>query len=155
MWVLTPFAALLVLALGGCAAAKDSLDPSSLGYAADSVAASADWSHAETVTVMLVDFEFRPSRLSFHPGRAYRLRIENKGSTTHFFAAEAFFKAISTSKLVANDGSVQHPHVKEIGVAPGQSKELFFVAVTKGVYRLECTAPFHAGMGMMGEIDIS
>jgi uncharacterized cupredoxin-like copper-binding protein len=147
-------AALLALALGGCAAAKDSLSDSNLGYAPDSAAASADWSRAEAVNVTLADFEFQPSRLSFQSGQAYRLHIENKGGGTHFFAAEGFFKAITAAKLVEPGGSLEHPHLKEIAVAPGQSKDLFFVAATKGTYGLKCTAAFHAGMGMAGEIDI-
>jgi len=145
----------LALALAGCAVANDSFSDSFLDYPRDAEAASVDWSNAETVTVALADFEFEPAQLSFHAGQAYRLQLENKGKNTHFFAAEGFFKAIATAELVTKDGSVDHPHLKEIGLAPGESKELTFVAVKKGTYALKCTAPFHEGLGMKGEITIS
>ena len=145
----------LALALAGCAAAKDNMSDSSYGYVPDSKAASVDWSKAETVNVTLVDFEFQPARLAFQAGQPYRLHIENKSGSTHFFAAEGFFMAIATGALMEPRGTVEHPHLKEIALAPGESKDLTFVPVTAGTYDLRCTAPFHAGMGMIGSITIS
>lgn len=146
---------LMSLALAGCAAAKDSMSDTKLGYAPVAAAAAADWSQAQTVTVVLSDFEFQPAQLAFQSGQPYRLHLENQGSTTHFFAAEAFFKAISAGSLTESGGAVEHPHLKEIALAPGESKDLTFVPVTPGTYELKCTAAFHAGMGMVGSITVS
>lgn len=145
----------LMLALAGCAAAKDNFSDSAMGYAPISAAAAADWSQAQTVTVALVDFEFHPAQLAFQAGQTYRLRLENQGKNTHFFVSDGFFKAIAVDKLVQSGGSVDHPYLREIALAPGESKDLLFVAVTKGTYGLSCTAPFHAAMGMTGKIVIS
>ena len=148
-------AVVAVLALTGCAKnAKDAMSDSDMGYVSSKQAAAADWSTAETVTVTLADFEFKPAALSFQSGSAYRLHLDNKGTETHFFAAEGFFKAIAANELTQNGGSVAHPLLREIALAPGESKDLTFVAVSKGTYDLHCSAPFHEGMGMKGTITI-
>ena len=144
-----------MLAIAGCAPAKDNFSDSSMGYAPMSAVGAADWSRAQTVNVTIADFEFQPSHLAFQTGEAYRLHLENQGKNTHFFVSDGFFKAIAVDKLVQSGGSVDHPFLREIALAPGESKELLFVAVTKGTYNLSCTAPFHAAMGMVGTIVIS
>jgi uncharacterized cupredoxin-like copper-binding protein len=146
----------MVLLLAGCATgAKDSLSDSKEGYVSNKSVAAADWTQAETVTVTITDFEFQPAQLSFESGHAYRLHLENKGKSTHFFAAEGFFKAIVSEKLIENGVPVDHPLPKAIVLAPGETKELLFLAVQKGTYGLKCTAPFHEAMGMSGKIVIS
>lgn len=144
-----------MLAIAGCAPAKDNFSDSSMGYAPMSAAAAADWSRAQTVDVTIADFEFQPSQLAFQTGETYRLHLENHGKNTHFFVSDGFFKAIAVDKLVQSGGSVDHPFLREIALAPGESKDLLFVAVTKGTYDLSCAAPFHAAMGMVGKIVIS
>lgn len=145
----------LALALAGCAPAKDNFSDSGMGYAPISAAAAADWSQAQTIDVTLADFEFQPAQMTFQSGQPYRLHVENAGKNTHFFVSAGFFKSIAVDKLVQSGGSVDHPYLREIALAPGESKELLFVAVTKGTYDLSCTAPFHAAMGMVGKITIS
>ena len=141
--------------LAGCAqGAKNTMSDSDLGYASSKNTLGVDWSKAETVNVTVADFEFQPSALSFQSGGAYRLHLENKGAETHYFAAEDFFKAIAASELDQSSGNVQHPLLREIALAPGESKDLTFIAVTKGSYDLHCSVPFHEGMGMKGTITI-
>ena len=143
------------LSLFGCAQnAKNAMSDSDLGYASSKETVSVDWSKAETVNMTLADFEFQPMSLSFQSGSAYRLHIENKGKETHYFAAEDFFKAIATNSLEQSGGNIAHPLLREIALAPGESKDLTFVAVAKGSYDLHCSAPFHEGMGMKGSITI-
>ena len=55
---------------------------------------AADWSKAKKVTVVTVEYAFKPASLSFHQGVAYRLRVDNQGKETHEFTAPDFFKAI-------------------------------------------------------------
>lgn len=143
------------LSLFGCAQnAKNGMADSDLGFASRKDAADADWSKAETVNVTLNDFNFEPASLSFQSGNTYRLHLENKGQETHFFAAEGFFKAIVANWLEQSEGNLAHPLLREIVLAPGESKDLTFIAVTKGTYDLHCSAPFHEGMGMKGSITI-
>ena len=134
--------------------AEDSFSDSKIGYVSDPAAASADWDDAETVTVVLEDFTFSPEHLSFEAGKAYRFEIENRGESTHFFAAETFFKSVVTEKLIENGTAIERPLLRAVAVAPGESKELLLVPVRKGAYELHCTAPFHEALGMTGSIEI-
>ena len=152
-------AILAVLGLGsllaGCAqGGKNAMAGSELGYASSKETNGVDWSKAETVNVTVADFEFQPASLSFQSGGIYRLHLENKGKETHFFAAEDFFKAIAANSLEQSEGNLAYPLLREIALAPGESKDLTFIAVTKGTYDLHCSAPFHEGMGMKGMIAI-
>jgi uncharacterized cupredoxin-like copper-binding protein len=149
---LLPFA----LLLAACATpADDSLSDSKIGYVNAGAAASADWTNPVTVKVMLADFKFEPDHLSLEAGKAYRLDLENKSGSTHYFAAEDFFKAVVTEKLVKDGTSVDRPLLKAVALAPGETKELLIVPVRKGTYALQCTAPFHKALGMSGTIEIT
>ena len=146
----------LMLLLAACATpAVDSVSDSKIGYVNEGAAASADWTNAVVVKVMLSDFQFEPDHLTFESGKAYRLDIENKSDSTHFFAAEEFFKAVVTEKLVKDGTSVDRPLLKAVALAPGETKELLLVPVRKGTYELHCSAPFHEALGMTGTIDIT
>ena len=146
----------LMLLLAACATpAVDSVSDSKIGYVNEGAAASADWTNAVTVKVMVADFQFEPDHLTFESGKAYRLDLENKSKSTHFFAAEEFFKSVVTEKLVEGGNSVDRPLLKAIALAPGETKEILFVPIRKGTYELQCTAPFHKALGMSGTIDIT
>ncbi len=141
--------------VAGCAqGAKNAMSDSELGYVSSKETINVDWSKAETVNVTLADFEFQPSSLTFQSGGIYRLHLENKGKETHYFAAEDFFKAIAANSLEQSSGNLAYPLLREMALAPGESKDLTFLAVTKGTYDLHCSAPFHEGMGMKGTITI-
>lgn len=151
-WLALPLAA----ALAACATKpEDSFSDSKLGYAPYAAAENADQANPEAVTVTLRDYEFEPNHLSFESGRAYRLDIENKGGSTHFFAAEEFFKAVVVEKLIENGVATEHPLLRSVALAPGETKELLIVPVRQGTYELLCTAPFHRALGMSGDIVIS
>lgn len=148
--------AAVMLGLAGCAGGEDVFGKPGAGYVEDMAAqvAAADWSKAETITATLSEFEFAPATLSFRQGVPYRLRMENRGDATHFFASEGFFKAIASQRLKTPQGEIDMPYLRSIAVAPGVEKELFFVPVKKGEYDLECTAPLHSLFGMVGRIRV-
>ncbi len=145
-----------VLGLAGCAAGEDVFGKPGSGYVEDTAAqvAAADWSKTETITVELSEFEFTPATLTFRQGAPYRLRMENRGDVTHFFASEAFLQTIATQRLRTPQGEIDMPYLRSIAVVPGTRKELFFVPVKKGEYDLECTAPLHSLFGMVGTIQV-
>ena len=148
--------AAVLLGLAGCAGGEDVFGEPGAGYVEDMAArvAAADWPAAETITVALAEYEFTPATLSFRPGVAYRLRLENRGDSTHFFASEGFFKAIAAQRLKTSQGEIDMPYLRSIAVPPGATKELFFVPVKQGEYELECTAPLHGLFGMVGSIQV-
>jgi|SRR3990172_3400033 len=148
--------AALLIAVAGCTARDVVLDRAPPGYVED-VAARAgtvDWSRAATVTVDLSEFEFEPGSLVFGTDVPYRLVLRNAGDSRHTFVSDGFFKSIAAHRLISAEGEVTNPYIKVIGVPPGETKELQFVALRKGVYPFECTVFLHAAFGMDGEIAV-
>ena len=144
-----------ILGLAGCAG-KDRVANTAIGYVTnvENLAAAADWKKAEVVTVTLSEYAISPPNLTLKSGMPYRLKIENKGDNDHLFVSEEFFKAVASKALLGKFGENRYPLLKAIVVASGETRELQFVAVRKGVYPLECSLPFHAGFGMKGNITI-
>ena len=112
-----------------------------MGQAAD------QWSHAEPLTVIMVDNSFQPDHITFHAGQPYELRLENHGKDLHEFTAPAFLKAatIRDKKLLANGGT-------DIVVQPGKSVRVLLIAPPKGHYDLTCAD--HDWDGMVGNITV-
>ncbi len=142
--------------LGGCAARDVVLEGPQPGYVEDAAArvAAVDWSRAESVEVRLTEYAFDPRNLTFRSGKPYRLQIENVGTGSHTFVSEGFFQSIAAKQLVGGDSAISSPILKTVAVSPKMVRELTFVAVQAGTYRLECTVPLHALFGMVGEIVI-
>jgi uncharacterized cupredoxin-like copper-binding protein len=104
-------------------------------------------SQAQLVSVVATEYQFSPDELSFKRGIAYRLHIENHGKELHEFTAPDFFKAIETG-----DPAVLNPDRTEILIHPGEAKDLTFVALQTGHYRLFCAD--HDWAGMTGGITV-
>jgi uncharacterized cupredoxin-like copper-binding protein len=111
-------------------------------------AVAADWSKARKVTVVTIEYAFRPASLTFHQGAAYRLHIDNQGKETHEFTAPEFFKA-----LELRDAEALNADRTEIVVQPGRHKDLYFVARDSGRFKLICSD--HDWAGMVGDITIA
>jgi uncharacterized cupredoxin-like copper-binding protein len=103
---------------------------------------------ASVVTVVLSEYRFTPSDLTFNRGTPYRLHLENRGRELHEFTAPDFFKAIEM-----RDTKPLNPDKTEIVVQPGQHKNLYFVAKQPGKYDLRCSD--HDWAGMVGDITIA
>jgi uncharacterized cupredoxin-like copper-binding protein len=114
-----------------------------LGIAALAMAA-ADWSKAETVTVVTTEYGFQPNRLTFRAGIPYRLHLENRGKETHEFTAPEFLQ----NAEIRNPAAVNADRT-EILVQPGEQKDVFLVP-RRGRYPLICAD--HDWAGMTGEI---
>jgi uncharacterized cupredoxin-like copper-binding protein len=117
------------------------LIPPAFAQAAD------QWSHAEPLTVIMVDNSFQPDHITFHAGQPYELRLENHGKDLHEFTAPAFLKAatIRDKQLLANGGT-------DIVVQPGRSVRVLLIAPSKGHYDLTCAD--HDWDGMVGGITV-
>jgi uncharacterized cupredoxin-like copper-binding protein len=111
-------------------------------------ALAADWSKAQKITVVTVEYAFKPASLTFHQGVAYRLHLDNQGKETHEFTAPEFFKAIEM-----RDAQVLNADRTEIVVQPGQHKDLYFVPKQAGSFKLRCSD--HDWAGMVGDITIA
>jgi uncharacterized cupredoxin-like copper-binding protein len=110
-------------------------------------AGATDWSKAKKITVVTVEYAFKPASLTFHQGVAYRLHVDNRGKETHEFTAPDFFKAIDL-----RDAKPLNADRTEIVVQPGQHKDLYFVAKQTGSFKLICSD--HDWAGMVGDITV-
>ena len=109
---------------------------------------AADWSKAQKVTVVTVEYAFKPADLAFHVGTAYRLHLENKGKETHEFTAPDFFKTIDM-----RNPNMTGPDDTEIVIQPGQKKDFYFLPKQAGSYDLRCSD--HDWAGMVGHITVA
>ena len=109
---------------------------------------AADWSKAQKITVVTVEYAFKPASLTFHQGVAYRLHLDNQGKETHEFTAPEFFKSIEM-----RDAKALNADHTEIVVQPGQHKDLYFVPKQAGSFPLRCAD--HDWAGMVGDITVA
>jgi uncharacterized cupredoxin-like copper-binding protein len=113
-----------------------------------SVQAANQWSHAQRLTVVMVDNHFQPDHLTFQTGHPYDLRLENHGKYLHEFTAPAFLKStnVRDKRLLANGGT-------DVVVQPGKSIDIFLIPHAKGEYTLTCAD--HDWDGMTGSITVN
>lgn len=142
--------------LAGCAGGDVFQEKPPPGYVTDVAqrTAGVDWADAEAVVVTLSEFRFAPAQVVFRQGVPYRLSLRNTGQRSHTFVSEGFFKAIAAGRLVSSGTVTTQPYVVSIEVPTGAVKELYFVAVRKGTYDLQCTVFLHETFGMEGTITI-
>jgi uncharacterized cupredoxin-like copper-binding protein len=109
--------------------------------------AAVDWSHAQPISVLMVENSFIPERLTFRHGRAYQLHLENRGKELHEFTAPAFLAAaiVRNPAMLSNGG-------QEIVLQPGTSIDVDLVPMKPGTYNLTCAD--HDWDGMTGEITV-
>ena len=108
---------------------------------ASEVGEAADWTTAQPITVIAMEYAFAPSHLEFRRAAHYRLHIENRGKETHEFTAPEFFKTIE-----AGDWAPLNADHTEIDVQPGQQVDFYFIAKTAGAFPLRCADHDWAGM---------
>ncbi len=104
-----------------------------------------DWSHAQPMTVVMVDDVFQPDHLTFQHGTPYRLHLENHGKNLHEFTAPEFLAA----SIVRDPGQLANGG-KEIVLQPGTSADVDLEPLKPGTYHLICAD--HDWDGMVGDI---
>jgi plastocyanin len=128
-------AALAVLLAAGCGHVPFVQSP----------AATADWSRAETVTVVGTEYRFEPSTLRLRRDVPYRLHFANAGKELHEFTAPAFFQSV-----VLRNPDALSAGGREIVTQPQQQKDVFLLPRRAGRFELSCAD--HDWEGMVGEI---
>jgi plastocyanin len=98
------------------------------------------------VTVQLSSFAFAPSTITLRAGEPVALRLVNRGSGGHNFAAPAFFAA---ARLDPRSSALVRRGAVEVGSRKTVEVRLVPAA---GRYRLRCTHLLHSTFGMTGEI---
>jgi uncharacterized cupredoxin-like copper-binding protein len=110
-------------------------------------AAGPDWSKATTISMVMSEYQFTPSQLSFERGKPYRLHLANAGRELHEIDAPEFFKTITPADpaMLVREG-------QEIDVEPGQQADFLFVPNQSGQFPFECED--HVEFGMTGSIAV-
>jgi uncharacterized cupredoxin-like copper-binding protein len=106
-----------------------------------------DWSRAQLVELVAVEYSFEPNHLVFRHDRPYRLHVENHGRELHELTAPDFFKAVE----LRNPEVLNQDHT-ELVLQPGAKKDLYFVALRPGHYDMRCAD--HDWAGMTGDITV-
>lgn len=129
--------AIVAAALAGCGG-DDDTSPSAAppGQTTDGPATTAA-APADTTTVELDEFEFRPSELTVREGAV--LRADNVGAVPHNLTIE---ESESPEQLAATE------------TFPGDEQRELEVDVAPGRYTLVCTVPGHREAGMVGSITV-
>ena len=109
--------------------------------------ASQSESQATKLDLVMVDYSFEPSHLTFKHDVHYRLHLENHGQETHEVTAPTFF----STATIDNPEVLNREHT-EIVMQPGDSKDLFLTAHKPGTYDLRCSD--HDWNGMVGGITV-
>lgn len=134
-----------------------------LGFAHAQVPDSADivknakWSEMETVTIELLEHDFKPKNLVLKANKPYKLVIKNTGKEDHYYTAAEFFKdAVAWRKAQTprpHGGEIKAPYLTAIeAYKDGGVVEVFIVPVKKGTYDVVCTIGSHKDQGMFGTI---
>jgi uncharacterized cupredoxin-like copper-binding protein len=144
------------LLLAACAAGDDGfVEPTGSQLAElSAIVAAVDWSNAEERTLVLDEFSFSPSDLTFKVNQPYELTLSNEGSVAHNFVAPEFLDAIAVKGLVFADGEVNLPLLEFVAMEAGETNTLIFVPLRQGNFPLVCNKPLHETFGMEGTIRI-
>jgi uncharacterized cupredoxin-like copper-binding protein len=143
----TAYGPLAVIALVGCQMPNIARPEAPTVSEMNSRTRAIDWSRAETIPLTLSNYHFTPERLEFQQGRAYRLQLVNNSNSTHTFTSEPFFTGNSVQA-----GLGMPIAAFGVEIAPGEQKDLFFVATAPGPYEFECSKFPHRMLGMTGQI---
>lgn len=132
-----PAGLLLAGALTACASTH-AVDPG--------VASSASFAQAQTIEVKLSSFDFTPSEIHLVAGTPYTLHIVNEATGGHDFTAPEFF---GSSRVAPDDIALVRNG--QIELSGGAAATVHLVPAA-GTYKLICTHPGHALLGMKGTI---
>jgi len=100
-----------------------------------------DWSKADVVTVIELDYRFEPTAPTIRVGVPTRLHVENHGAETHEIDASNFFKAVQLK-----NPETLNPERTELLLHPGEQQDVYFVATLPGRYPFSCADHDWAGM---------
>ena len=99
-----------------------------------------------TVEVRLTSFDFTPGTIRLRAGQPIQLRLVNRGTGGHNFAAADFFRAAAIApgqNVAIRNGAIEVPSRQTVTLR---------LTPARGTYRLRCTHTLHTAFGMRGQI---
>lgn len=112
-------------------------------------AARGDFSKADTVRIVLSNFQFTPATLHLRSGEPVTMIFTTTSSGGHDFTAAQFFAAATI-----RPGDVQYVRNGTVRVGAGQDVVIALVPAT-GRYPVKCSHAFHKMLGMSGSIVVN
>jgi uncharacterized cupredoxin-like copper-binding protein len=109
--------------------------------------ASAALAQPTVINVELAEYKFAPMQLTLTHGQAYVLHLSNTGGKAHDLSAKAFFQTVAFGA-----GSAAKVKGGDVDLDEGESVDVVLTPQTPGTYEMHCTHPFHAMLGMKGQI---
>ena len=109
--------------------------------------AGAAFAQPTVINVELSEYKFAPMQLSLAHGQAYVLHLTNTGGKAHDLSAKAFFQTVAFAP-----GSAAKAKGGDVDLDEGESVDIALTPQTPGTYEMHCTHPFHAMLGMKGQI---
>lgn len=155
MRIAHPMAAVLVLALAGCAGvATTGAGAPEPDHAA--ALAAVDWSQATPLSLELFNSGYRPRELVLKVGQPYKLSLTNFGSMNHYFTAPEFFRTMATRKVVVERlAEIKAPTFTAFEVfARGGRVDIYLVPLVQGRYVAYCSMEGHRDNGVEGMITV-
>jgi len=99
------------------------------------------------INIELSEYKFAPMQLMLTHDQAYVLHLTNAGGKTHDLSAKAFFQTVAFGA-----GSAAKVKGGAVDLDEGESVDVALTPQTAGTYEMHCTHPFHAMLGMKGQI---
>jgi uncharacterized cupredoxin-like copper-binding protein len=118
-----------------------------LTFSAALATAGAAAAQPTVINVQLSEYKYAPMQLTLDHGQAYVLHLTNSGGKSHDLSAKAFFQTVAVAPASAakvKDGDVD--------LDEGESVDIALTPQKPGTYEMHCTHPFHAMLGMKGQI---
>ena len=111
------------------------------------VGAAAQSDQPTVIPVELSEFKFAPSEIVLNKGQHYVLRLTDSGKRDHDLSAKAFFQTVALAP-----GSAAKVKNGDVDLDEGESVDIALTPQKPGTYEMHCTEPFHAMLGMKGQI---
>ncbi|MBX6378647.1 MAG: CopD family protein [Clostridia bacterium] len=108
---------------------------------------------ADRYIVYLEDYRFEPAELVIRAGRVTRVIVDNRGNQDHDWSVPE----MPHTGLQVTGGSL-HAHGQgfvHLDARPGERKTIEFIPLRPGRYKLLCTVPPHADLGMQGWVVVT
>jgi uncharacterized cupredoxin-like copper-binding protein len=118
-----------------------------LAFGAGLAVASAAAAQPTVINIQLTEYKYAPMQLTLDHGQAYVLHVTNTGGKGHDLSAKAFFQTVTLAP-----GSAAKVKDGGIDLDEGESADVALTPLKPGTYEMHCTHPFHAMLGMKGQI---
>lgn len=107
---------------------------------------------ARTITVLMREMEFKPSRIEVHRGEQIRFVLQNVGTESHEFVLATPGENREHEAVMKKFPNMEHDDPNAKRVPRSGSAELLWVFSKPGEFEFACLIPDHREYGMVGTV---